>query len=378
MEASTFATDRVALTRLDNADPELLAELMDTVAAVAAKAAFTGGAEVDAFEAELAEYCGSAEAVGVSSGTEALVLVLRALGIGAGDEVILPANSFIATAEAVSLVGATPRLVDVDAATQLIDTAAVERSITANTRAVIPVHLYGRTADLAPLVALAESHGLPIVEDACQAHGAFYRGRRAGSIGVAGCFSFYPAKNLGAWGDGGAVVTDDPALAEQLRLLRSHGESPRYHHRIVGTTARLDALQAAILRVKLRRLDEWNERRRGIARHLTEALEGTALETPCAPLEGTDHVFHQYVVRCDARDAFRAHLDERGVATGIHYPIPIHLSEAYAPLGLVSGDLPVAERDAGRICSLPMSPLMEERDVERVAEAARSFDPRAL
>lgn len=378
MEASTFATDRVSLTRLDNGDPDLLAELIETVASVASSAAFTGGAEVDAFEAEFADYCGSAEAVGVSSGTEALILVLRALGIGTGDEVILPTNSFIATAEAVSLVGATPRLVDIDATTQLIDPAAVERSITAATRAVIPVHLYGRTADMAPLLELAGAHDLPVVEDACQAHGAFYRGQRAGSIGVAGCFSFYPAKNLGAWGDGGAVVTDDPALAEHLRLLRSHGEQPRYHHRVVGSTARLDALQAAILRVKLRNLDRWNERRRAIARRMTETLHGTALEPPFAPLEGTDHVFHQYVVRCDNRDALRAHLDDHGIATGIHYPLPIHLSEAYAHLGLATGDFPVAERDAHRICSLPMSPLMDDNTVERVIHAARSFDPRAL
>ena len=360
--------------RLDNADPELLDELLAVVAAVASKAAFTGGSEVEAFDAEFAQYCGAKDSVGVSSGTEALALTLRALDVGPGDEVILPANSFIATAEAVTLVGATPCLVDVDPSTHLLDAGIVDAHITARTRCVVPVHLYGRTVDLDPLLEVSRAHGLGVVEDACQAHGALYKGRRVGSIGDAGCFSFYPAKNLGAWGDGGAVVTGDDDLAERVRLLRSHGERPRYHHRICGTTARLDALQAAILRVKLRRLDGWNSRRREIASLLCRALEGSSLELPAPSATEGDHVFHQFVVRTSRRDQLREHLDSLGIGTGIHYPVPIHLSEAYASLGMVKGDLPTVDRDMDLICSLPIFPRMTDAEVERVAVAVHAFD----
>jgi dTDP-3-amino-3,4,6-trideoxy-alpha-D-glucose transaminase len=367
------ASAAIPLTRLDNADPELLEELLAVVERVARQAAFTGGPEVDAFDEEFAAYCGTRHAVGLSSGTEALVLALRALGIGPGDEVVVPANSFIATAEAVTLVGATPRFADVDPDTALVTAELLEPHIRPRTRCLIPVHLYGRMADMDPILELGRRAGLPVVEDACQAHGALLDGRRAGSMGVAGAFSFYPAKNLGAWGDAGALVTDDDAIADQVRLLRSHGERPRYHHRVPGTTARLDALQAAILRVKLRRLDGWNDGRRRVGAALTEALAGAPVRTPAPVAAGSDHVFHQYVVTTDRREALREHLLARGIATAIHYPVPIHRTGAYASEGLGPGSLPVAESLAERSCSLPMHPAMSGEEIERVAAAVQDF-----
>ena len=271
---------RVPFTRLDNCDPRLLAELLEVVARIARSAAFTLGEEVERFEREFASWCETDHAVGVSSGTAALELALRGLGIGSGDEVILPTNSFVATAEAVSAAGATPRLVDVDPGTALLTAQSAERALTPRTRCVIPVHLYGRTVEMAPLLSLCRARGVRVVEDACQAHGARYRGRPVGSLGDAGCFSFYPTKNLGAWGDGGAVVTGDAELAARVRLLRSHGEATRHHHELPARTDRLDALQAAILRVKLACLDDANERRRAAGAALREALA----DSPVAPL----------------------------------------------------------------------------------------------
>jgi dTDP-3-amino-3,4,6-trideoxy-alpha-D-glucose transaminase len=363
----------VPLARLDNGDPDLLVDLLEAVEGVARQAAFTGGAEVEGFEVEFAAYCDAAFAVGVGSGTDALALALRALGIGPGDEVILPANSFIATAEAVTLVGAEPRLVDVDPRTQLLTAAELERAIGPRTRAVIPVHLYGRTVEMEPLLSLARRKGLLVLEDACQAHGARYKGRRVGSLADAGCFSFYPAKNLGGWGDGGAVVTSSREIAERVQLLRSHGERPRYHHRVVGSTARLDAIQAAVLRVKLRRLDGWNDERRGLAGQLDAALQEADVTLPAPVASGGDHVYHQYVIETDARDAFREHLNAAGVATGIHYPVPIHRTQAYAALGMGPGSLPTVERLAGRICSLPIFPGMTRFQVGQVAKAVADF-----
>jgi dTDP-3-amino-3,4,6-trideoxy-alpha-D-glucose transaminase len=368
---------QVPLTRLDKADPELMEELLEAVERVARDASFILGPEVAAFEDELATYCGTAEAIGVGSGTDALALTLMARGIGAGDEVIVPANSFIASAEAVSLAGATPRLVDVDPDTHLLTADIVAAAIGPATACVIPVHLYGRTVEMEPLLELARRAGIVIVEDACQAHGAMYRGRRAGSLGDAGCFSFYPAKNLGAWGDGGAVVTDDPELARKVRLLRAHGESPRYNHRLRGTTSRLDAVQAAVLRVKLRRLDEWNERRRQVGAALSSALAGTSVRVPVPPALHGDHVFHQFVVETDDRNGLRAHLESRGVASAIHYPVPIHRSDAYADHDDLRGPLPVVEALAERICSLPMAPSLTDDDIEWVAASVAELTPLA-
>jgi dTDP-3-amino-3,4,6-trideoxy-alpha-D-glucose transaminase len=374
MSINTIGWSTIPITRLDQADPALVEELLEVVARVAWKGAFSMGSELDAFEAEFAAYCEARHAVGLSSGTEALALALRALDIGAGDEVIVPTNSFIASAEAVSLAGATPKLVDVDPESHLLTAEAVEAAIGPRTRAVIPVHLMGSTVDLDPILAVARAAGLRVVEDTAQAHGAFHRGRRVGTLGDIGCFSFYPTKNLGGWGDGGAIVTNDPDLADRVRLLRSHGESPRYHHQIVGTTARLDALQAAILRVKLRRLDGWNDNRRRLGAALREGLAGTAVDLPEPAFEGADHVYHLFIVRSDNRDALREHLGRYDVSTAVHYPFPIHRTGAYADLGLGAGSLPVAERLSEQICTLPLFPTMTDDEVSQVISAVASFD----
>jgi dTDP-3-amino-3,4,6-trideoxy-alpha-D-glucose transaminase len=373
VKLSVATQQTVPLVRLDAHDPELLEELLETVASVAGRAAFTLGEEVHAFEEEFASWCGARHAVGVSSGTDALVLALRVLGIGPGDEVIVPSNSFIASAEAVALAGARPVLVDVDEASGLLTAEIVERSIGTATRCVIPVHLYGATVNMAPLVALAREAGIAVVEDACQAHGAELLGGRAGTLGDLGCFSFYPTKNLGGWGDGGAVVTSDDELAERLTLLRSHGESPRHRnrHRVCGTTARLDGLQAAVLRVKLRRLEGWNETRRNLAAALTDALGESQLELPSVR-DGGDHVFHLYVVQTDWRDELRVHLADLGIASAVHYPVPIHSTEAFRDLA--TPPLRAVERRAGRICSLPFHPSLTPAEIDYVADAVRSFE----
>ncbi len=365
----------VPFVALDAADPNRLAELLGAVERVARASAFTLGEEVEAFEQDFATYCGTKAAVGVSSGTDALVLILRALEVGSGDEVVVPTNSFIATAEAVSLVGARPRFADVDATTGLLTAAHAERAISEKTRCVIPVHLYGRTVDMEGICDLAEDHGLIVVEDAAQAHGARYGERRVGSLATAAAFSFYPTKNLGAWGDAGAVTTDDEELADRICLLRSHGENPRQHHRVVGSTARLDGLQAAILRVKLAYLDESNDVRRRIAERYRVALSDAITRTPFRDLRpNEDSVFHLYQLSSDDRDGLRAHLRERGVETHVHYPVPIHLSPAYRTNG-ETGSLPTAEWLAKRLVSLPIFPTMTEQMVDHVTAAVRSYEP---
>jgi dTDP-3-amino-3,4,6-trideoxy-alpha-D-glucose transaminase len=378
------ADGTVPFVRMDRDDPELLEELLGVVRTVAEESSFILGQHVEGFEADFAAYCETDEAVGVASGTDAIALALRALGVGKGDEVILPANTFIATAEAVSIAGATPRLVDVDPVTGLITADLAERAMTSKVRCIIPVHLYGATVDMDPILELARSARIAVIEDACQAHGARYRGRRVGSMGHMGCFSFYPAKNLGAWGDGGAVVTSRPELADRVRLLRSHGERPRYRHRVIGTTARLDGLQAAVLRVKLRHLDRWNAQRRRAAAELRRALSGLALELPAQPVAAGDHVYHLFVVQSDERDLLRAQLTARGVASAVHYPVPVHRTEAYAHLGLHAGSLPVTESMAARVCSLPIFPGIEDWQIRAIgaaaAEVAQADDdtPRSL
>lgn len=373
MAATAEPLRAVPLTRLDDADPALVEELLAVVERLSRRSAWIGGEELDAFEAEWAACCGATHAVGLASGTEALALGLRALEIGPGDEVIVPTNSFIASAEAVTLVGAIPRFVDVDPETALVTAELVAPAIGKRTRAIIPVHLYGRTVDLEPIMRLARASGLAVLEDACQAHGAWIGALRAGAVGDCGAFSFYPAKNLGAWGDAGALVTNDAAIADRVRLLRSHGERPRYHHRIPGTTARMDALQAGVLRVKLRRLEAANERRREIAAALTTALTGARVGTPPSAGPGGDHVYHQYVVTSGERDALRAHLASYGIATGIHYPTPIHRSGAYMPGDGPLVSLPAAERLADSILSLPMYPLLSADEVAHVASAVHAF-----
>jgi dTDP-3-amino-3,4,6-trideoxy-alpha-D-glucose transaminase len=365
-------TSDIPLTVMDHGDPRLFDEIIAVIERVAATGAFTGGAAVAEFEADYAAWCEVPHAVGVSSGTEALVLALRAMEVGPGDQVVVPANSFIATAEAVSLVGARPRFADVDPLTHLMTAATLQPVLTPAVRCVIPVHLFGRTVEMAPIMRLAQDAGLLVLEDAAQAHGARYRGQRVGTIGDAGTFSFYPAKNLGAWGDAGAVVTSIPEIAERVRLLRSHGESPRYHHKVVGTTGRIDALQAAILRLKLTHLGEHNQARRLIAGALREQLVGAYPIVPPAPVScDGDHVYHQFVIRTPRRDAVRDFLARQGIATAIHYPIPIHRSEAYGAAGRDHDLAPCATRLAGEILSLPIFPSMTPEQVQRIGEALR-------
>jgi dTDP-3-amino-3,4,6-trideoxy-alpha-D-glucose transaminase len=375
-QTASHGSGHLEVMRLDDTDPALMEEMLEAVARVAATGAFTLGREVEAFEAEFAAYNETAHSVGLSSGTEALVLALRALDIGRGDEVIVPANSFIATAGAVSLVGATPRPIDVDPDSHLMTAAGVEAAIGPRTRCVIPVHLMGSTVDMDPILAVAREHGLRVVEDTAQAHGARLRGKRVGTFGDIGCFSFYPTKNLGAWGDGGAIVTADAGLADRVRLLRCHGERPRYHHQIVGTTARLDALQAAVLRIKLRGLDAVTDERRRIGAALREGLSGSSVGLPTPACDGADHVYHLFIVRSDDRDALREHLSAKGVNSAVHYPVPIHRVGAYEDLGLGAGSLPVAERLADQICTLPLFPGMSEDETARVVQAVQTFDRR--
>jgi dTDP-4-amino-4,6-dideoxygalactose transaminase len=355
---------------------ELEAEACEAIAAVLREGDFILGAPVGAFEEEWAAYCGTRFAVGTDSGLSALELALRAYGIGPGDEVITTANTFIATAFAVVHAGATPVLVDVDADTLTMDPARLEEAITPRTRAVVPVHLYGQPADMDAIVQVADAHGLVVLEDACQAHGARYRGRRAGSLGHAAAFSFYPAKNLGAFGDGGIVVTDDEEVAERIRTLRHYGQQVKNAHGVVGFNRRLDTLQAACLRVKLPRLDRWNDGRRLAAGLYDAVLGDTGVGTPSTASD-VEHVWHLYVVRSQRRDELQAHLTTLGIGTGVHYPVPIHLQPACRGLGYAEGDFPVSEAAAREILSLPMYPGLDEHAVERVADGIRACLARA-
>jgi len=307
----------------------------------------------------------------VSSGTDAVRLALQAAGVGPGDEVIVPANTFIASAEGVSHCGAVPVFVDCLADTANIDPAGIEAAVTPRTKAILPVHLYGQPADMDAISAIAERHGLAIVEDACQAHGALYKGRPCGSFGVAAAFSFYPGKNLGALGDGGAVTTSSPAAKEQIALLRNHGQSDKYTHAVIGYCNRLHNLQAGLLSVKLARLPEANEARRRAAAQYDAALTGVAGVTPIAVRDDVESVYHLYVVQVDDRDVVRERLGEAGVESGIHYPVPLHLQPAYAHLGLPAGRFPVAERLAGRILSLPMYPEISVDQQQYVVDHLR-------
>jgi dTDP-4-amino-4,6-dideoxygalactose transaminase len=334
------------------------------------------GPDVGLFEAEFAAYCGSRHAIGVDSGTSALELALRAYDIGLGDQVITAANTFIATALAISYTGATPVLVDVDPDTCTLDPVRLEEAITGRTRAVIPVHLYGQPADMDPILELARRHGLLVIEDACQAHGARYKGRPVGSLGDAAAFSFYPAKNLGACGDGGMVVSDDARVADAIRMLRNYGQRQKYQHLVRGFNRRLDTLQAALLRVKLRHLDGWNAARRRRAELYGQLLAESAVVTPIEASYARS-VWHLYVIRCPDRPALMTELGARGIATGIHYPRPVHLQPAYAELGYAPGDFPIAERQAEQILSLPMYAELGPELIEHVASSLIELAPRA-
>ncbi|HYC62670.1 MAG TPA: DegT/DnrJ/EryC1/StrS family aminotransferase [Thermoanaerobaculia bacterium] len=360
----------VAFLDLAAAYDELREELDDVARRVLQSGWYILGPEVDAFEAEFASYCGARHCAGVANGLDALQLILAAAGIGAGDEVIVPANTFIATWLAVSRSGATPVPVEPDRATHNLDPAAVEAATGAATRAIIAVHLYGQTADMTALSAIAKRHGLLLIEDAAQAHGATWQGRRAGSLADAAAFSFYPGKNLGAFGDGGAVTTDDAGLADRVRMLRNYGSRIKYEHEVQGGNSRLDALQAALLRVKLRRLDEWNERRRAIARRYSTELSSSPVGVPRA-IDGADPSWHLYVITSDRRDALAAELRDAGVGTLIHYPIPPHLSNAYAAAGWRKGQFPVTEGLASSVLSLPIGPHLSPAQADFVIEQVR-------
>jgi dTDP-4-amino-4,6-dideoxygalactose transaminase len=334
---------------------------------------FILGREVEAFEAEFAGYCGAKYCVGVGNGLEALHLTLRAMGIGAGDEVVVPANTYIATWLAVSHAGARPVPVEPDESTYNIDPGRIEAAVTARTKAIIPVHLYGQPADMDPINQLAQRYGLGVIEDAAQAHGARYKGRRVGSLGHAAAFSFYPTKNLGALGDGGAVVTSEAGLAEKVRILRNYGSRVKYHNEVKGFNSRLDELQAALLRVKLARLDEWNARQRQIAASYSCGLRGVnGLVLPYVP-DWAEPVWHLYVVRHHRRNALQEHLQAAGVGTLIHYPVPPHLSPAYSELACGPGTFPTTERLSNGVLSLPMFPKLSEEQLARVCACVNSF-----
>ncbi|HYH95860.1 DegT/DnrJ/EryC1/StrS family aminotransferase [Hyalangium sp.] len=332
---------------------------------------FILGGELEAFEAKFAEYCGARFCIGVGNGLDALTLTLRALEIGSGDEVIVPTHTFIATWLAVCEVGARPVPVEPDEHTFNLDPARLEKAITPRTKAIIPVHLYGQPADMRAILEIADRHGVPVLEDAAQAHGATSHGKRAGGLGRAAGFSFYPTKNLGALGDGGAVVTSDAGLAQRLRLFRNYGSVQKYQHDSLGVNSRLDPLQAAVLSVKLRVLDEWNEKRRRIARMYSEGLSGVPHVLVPKIASGAEPVWHLYVIRSSRRDALQEALTQQGIGTLVHYPKPPHLQKAHAELGFKPGDYPIAEKLSAEVLSLPMWPHMSDDDVKRVIAAVR-------
>lgn len=359
---------KVPFLDLRAAYAELGPEMDAAYQRVAASGWYLMGAELEAFEAEFAGYCGARYCAGVGSGLDALTLILRALGVGDGDEVIVPSHTFIATWLAVSAVGARPVPAEADPRTYNLDPAAFEAAITPRTVAVMPVHLYGQPADMAAIGDIAARHGLSVIEDASQAHGARYRGQRVGTFSAAAAFSLNPVKNLGAWGNAGAVVTDDAALAEKVRLLRNYGYRVKYQHEIMGTNSRLDEIQAALLRVKLRRLEEWNARRRALASQYTNSLATLAdIVLPHVP-EWAEPVWHQFVIRLADRAAVQERLRAAGVETLIHYPVPIHLTPAYRDAGWRPGDFPVAERIAAEVLSLPLNPHLPSQTAALVAE----------
>lgn len=343
-------------------------EILAAVDRVCSNASFILGEEVALFEEEFAAYCEAKHCVAVNSGTSALHLALLGAGVKPGDEVIAPSCTFIATAEAISYTGARPVFVDIDPRTANIDPALIEQAITRRTKAILPVHLYGRPADLDPIMEIARRHRLEVIEDACQAHGARYRGGRVGSLGRAAAFSFYPGKNLGAYGEGGALVTNDDNLAQYARAMRDHGQSRRYFHEFIGYNYRMDGFQGAVLRIKLKRLDEWTARRQRLAHLYSDRVREIAAELPqddpqCEP------VYHLFVVYVDERDRVRRELERRGVQTAIHYPLPVHLQKPYVDLGYRPGSLPITERACARCLSLPLFPELEEDEVRYVVNA---------
>jgi dTDP-4-amino-4,6-dideoxygalactose transaminase len=346
-------------------------EIDQAIQRVLDNAQFILGPAVSSFEQDFAAFCHSADAIGVNSGTSALHLALLAAGVRPGDEVITVPFTFVATVAAIEYAQARPVFIDIEPTYFTMDPAKIERAVTPRTKAIVPVHLYGQPADMDAIRDVADRHRLIVIEDACQSHGSEYKGRRCGSMGLLGCFSFYPGKNLGAYGEGGAIVTSDPALATKVRLLRSWGEEVRYEHKHRGFNYRMDGVQGAVLGVKLKYLEAWTEARRSHAAEYTRRLTGTAASAP-TERPASRHVYHQYVVRVPERDAWRAALTEAGVQTGVHYPIPVHLQPAYADLGYSSGDFPIAEQAAAEVLSLPMFPEMTDQQIESIATVFRA------
>lgn len=348
-------------------------EVLAAMNEVIENTAFAGGPYVAKFEQEFAKFCDTKHAIGVGNGTDALWMALIALGVGAGDEVITTPNTFIATAEAISLSGATPVFVDIDEKTHNMSPALIEAAITKKTKAIIPVHLFGQPADMDPIMAIATKHGLSVIEDACQAHGAEYKGKKAGSIGVIGCFSFYPGKNLGAYGEGGGIVTNDDALAAKMRMFRDHGQAKKYYHGIIGWNARLDGIQGAVLNVKLKYLNGWNDARRKHAKDYTTGL--ASVKDVIVPLESdyARHVYHIYAIRVKDRDKLMAYLGEKGISCGIHYPVPLHLQEAYSFIQKGEGSFPIAEKCASQYLSLPMFAELTDEQVAYVVEQIKGY-----
>jgi dTDP-4-amino-4,6-dideoxygalactose transaminase len=339
---------------------------------------FTLGSEVFALEKEFATYCNVKDAVGVNSGTSALHLALLAAGVGPGDEVITVPFTFVATAAAIHYTGATPVYVDIDPNTFNINPANLKAAITARTRAVIPVHLYGQPTDMDPIIQIARNHGLVVIEDAAQAHGAEYKGRRVGSLADMGCFSFYPGKNLGAYGEAGMVTTDNPDYAKKIRMLRDWGAEQKYHHLLKGYNFRMEAMQAAVLRVKMRHIEAWTEARRAVARRYDQALAGSGIVAP-QPSDGGRHVYHVYAIRSPARAKWQQELASKGIQTGIHYPVPVHLQPAYADARWHRGAFPHSEKAAEEVLSLPIYPELQQTQqdevVAAVLELARQLVP---
>jgi dTDP-4-amino-4,6-dideoxygalactose transaminase len=346
-------------------------EIDQAIQRVLDNAQFILGPAVSSFEQDFAAFCHSTDAIGVNSGTSALHLALLAAGVRPGDEVITVPFTFVATVAAIEYAQARPVFVDIEPTYFTMDPAKIERAVTPRTKAIVPVHLYGQPADMDAIRDVADRHRLIVIEDACQSHGSEYKGRRCGSMGLLGCFSFYPGKNLGAYGEGGAIVTSDPALATKVRLLRSWGEEVRYEHKHRGFNYRMDGVQGAVLGVKLKYLEAWTEARRSHAAEYTRRLTGTAASAP-TERPASRHVYHQYVVRVPERDAWRAALTEAGVQTGVHYPIPVHLQPAYADLGYSRGDFPIAEQAAAEVLSLPMFPEMTDQQIESIATVFRA------
>jgi dTDP-4-amino-4,6-dideoxygalactose transaminase len=368
---ATVMADAVRFVDLRRQTEDLRPELTAAINAVLERGDFILGEDVERFEAEFAAYCGVGHAIGVDSGFSALELALRAAGVGPSDEVITQANTFIATVGAIMAVGARPVLTDCDRHGAM-DPKAVAAAISSRTRAIIPVHLFGRICDIDAILSLAKERGIAVIEDACQAHGAIWRGKRAGSFGLAAAFSFYPGKNLGAFGDGGIVVTDSAEIADEIRILRHYGQRVKYEHVKTPMNHRLDTIQAAVLRVKLSHLDSWNDRRRQLADRYRAQLAGLPVGLP-QPEEGRRHVYHLFVIECEERDRLRAELGSIGIETGIHYPIPLHRQPALIGLGYPDGSFPHAERLAARSLSLPMYPELPVDQVDRVAAAVRGW-----